>query len=98
MKDITKKQFIDLINAIKKEDERLRDIEKSLEKYSSSYIVFENALGDKIIKFLESYYKCGDLISWWLYEDVDKIIVDNGEEISIKAVGELYDYLNKENK
>lgn len=97
MKDITKKQFIDLINAIKEEDERLRDIGKNLEKYSSSYIVFENTLGDKIIKFLESYYQ-DDLISWWLYdEDVDKIINDDGEEVSVKAVGELYDYLNKEN-
>lgn len=37
-----------------------------------------------------------DLVSWWLYEDVDKIIYEpDGTEINIENIDDLYSYLEK---
>lgn len=33
------------------------------------------------------------LLSWWLYEDVDKVIYVDKKEISVRTLEELYDYL-----
>lgn len=38
-----------------------------------------------------------DLISWWLYENVKKIIyLINGEEVKVETAEELYNYLVEE--
>ena len=35
-----------------------------------------------------------DLVSWWMYEDVDKILyVEDGTEINIEDIDDLYSYL-----
>lgn len=34
-----------------------------------------------------------DLVYWWLYEDVDKIIWEGEKEIRIDTIDDLYDYL-----
>lgn len=36
-----------------------------------------------------------DLINWWLYEDVDKILWLNGEEISVRTIDEFCKYINE---
>lgn len=36
-----------------------------------------------------------DLINWWLYEDVDKVLYYKDKEISVKTIDELYDYINE---
>ena len=36
-----------------------------------------------------------DIINWWLYENVDKIITIDGENIDVTKVEDLYDFLNK---
>ena len=36
-----------------------------------------------------------DIINWWLYENVDKIITIDGEDIDVTKVEDLYDFLNK---
>lgn len=95
MKDITKKQFIMLMNAIEEEDNKLRDIGKYIETYSSSYVILYSKISESLVKFLEDYYQT-DLISWWLYEDVEKVIYENNQEISLKNIEELYTYINKE--
>ena len=50
----------------------------------------------------ESMNDTGDVISWWLYEDVEKIITwtENGKEIKYDVTGidDLYDYLVTEVK
>ena len=37
--------------------------------------------------------KKDDILSWWLWEDVDKVIYDGDNEISVQTLDELYDYL-----
>jgi len=36
-----------------------------------------------------------DIIYWWLFEDVDKIIYDGDEEINVEDIEDLYNYLCK---
>ena len=35
-----------------------------------------------------------DLINWWLYEDVKKVLRCKDKEISVKTIDELYNYIN----
>ena len=34
-----------------------------------------------------------DFLSWWLYEDVDKVIYDDDKKISVKTLEELYNFI-----
>lgn len=34
-----------------------------------------------------------DLVYWWLFEDVDKVITDNGNEINVEDIEEFTKYL-----
>lgn len=36
-----------------------------------------------------------DLIYWWLYEDVDKIIYFSDMEVDVETLDQLYDYIIK---
>ena len=36
------------------------------------------------------------LLSWWLWENAEKIIYDGDREISVKTLDELYDYIIRE--
>ena len=36
------------------------------------------------------------LLSWWLWENVEKVIYVDGREISVRTLDELYDYIIKE--
>lgn len=39
-----------------------------------------------------------DLVFWWLYEDVDKVIYglsNNEENFSLDTIDQLYDYMDK---
>lgn len=92
--NITQKQFLNLMNAIFKEREKYKDISSTLGKYSDGWIVFDNTLEDTIVKFLEDYYNT-DLISWWLYEDVEKIVWEDDKEYHLDNLEQLYGYLNE---
>ena len=39
-----------------------------------------------------------DTISWWLWEDVEKVIYDNDKKIDVSTPQKLYKYLVKEIK
>lgn len=54
-------------------------------------------LADAVIDYLgQGNEELTDLISWWLYEDVDKVLYYKDKEISVKTIDELYNYI-KEN-
>lgn len=36
-----------------------------------------------------------DIIEWWLYDNVDKIIYFENEDISVVSIDDFYDYLIK---
>jgi hypothetical protein len=71
-------------------------IEKIIDGYAvvtiGSYII------EEMINMVTESFELEDkeLLSWWLYEDVDKVIYigQHGEEmISLRTLDELYDYI-----
>ena len=94
---ITKKQFKFLMKAIQKQNKKMSRLEKFLSNYSDSYIVFNRDASDDIIDFLEDYFCNGeDYISWWLFEDVEKKVWENGleeEPTDISTLDKFYDFL-----
>lgn len=59
---------------------------------SISYII------DSLVELMsENNEEIEDLINWWLYEDVEKIIWEDDKEIDVSTPGKLYDYLKSYN-
>ncbi len=68
-------------------------IEKLIDGWA--VITIGNYLVDTIIEMLNEALNIKDenLLFWWLYEDVDKVIYDGDKEISVRTLEELYDYI-----
>lgn len=103
---ITKQQFKKLIQAIQKYDKKIEKIEKFIESCGcDSWVIFEKEFSNDVIEFLQDYFNHGsDDISWWLYEDIEKHIWENGLDkpyTDVTKIGDFYDYLarcKKENE
>ena len=71
-----------------------------ISKLSDGYSVatMGNYLVDSLIDMIEDDLGIlkDDWLTWWLYEDVDKVIYDGDKEISVKTLEELYDYIVNE--
>ena len=93
---MTKEQFVGIINAIKKEDKKYEEIEEVLSKYSDTYIIFNRDLEAYIVKELDKYFGDSDNVSWWLYEDVEKVIYEGDKKIDVSTPEKLYDNLLKD--
>jgi hypothetical protein len=96
---MNKEEFIRriaLIQNFHSEQETLRIL---IGKLTDGYPIvdFGNYLAAEIISMINEVMdiKDTDLIDWWLYEDVEKIIYDNEEnEIAhLRTAGDLYDYI-----
>jgi len=71
-------------------------IEKIIDGYA--VVTIGNYLINEIIDMINEDFGLEDkeLLSWWLYEDVDKVIYigQHGEEmVSVRTLEELYDYI-----
>jgi hypothetical protein len=100
---MTKEQFIkriSLIQNFQKEQNILNDLVDMLVN-GNSVVYFGDNLINEIINIISEDMEIDendDLIDWWLYEDVEKILYDeddNGKEIKInvKTAEQLYDYI-----
>lgn len=97
---ITKEQFCDVINLIKKQIEQEEIFDKGMEMaFPESYAptLPDHNLWDAVIKCLS--YALNDVdefIDWWINEDCMKgrlDITDNGIKYTFHNAEELYDYL-----
>ena len=103
---ISKEDFVRLLTKMQERDERLNKVSDGLEQLIDGYacINVNSDVDSEIINLLEKLM--GDeeeMISWYLYEDVEKVIYVsdissiNKEkiqvEIEIKSFEDLYDYL-----
>lgn len=110
MVKISKDLFVTTLNAIKAGHEEQREFDKVMSKFSDSFFIsnlgniwlnalitlLEDAVGDEVDP------KYGSTISWWLYEDCEKVIYlqpehpknTTGKElvINIETPEQLYDY------
>lgn len=89
-----KEEFIKIINTITKIDDIITKL------YDIGVDIVNSPLCDyvRIADTLWTYVygdEGMDVINWWLYESVDKIITIDGENIDVTKVEDLYDFLNK---
>ena len=108
---ITKEEFIKFISSYQEFYNGLERFEKAITGKKFTCNLFETDWGDAVGKmldvFLDSHFTehgC-DLISWWIFEDVDHIITQtvdsdlfNGKseiEYDINNIEDLWSYLTK---
>lgn len=92
---ISKEEFVKII----KNDKIYHTIIDKIEKYGISFYESEpHKCYYNLFDFvLEQYFNEDgiDLIYWWLYEDVDKVITneEDNSTIELNSAEDLYDYL-----
>ncbi len=72
---ISKEIFLKIVTLIKEQDAIDEEVSKALEKVCGSWVMFntDNKKYDALLLILKETIKdSDDLISWFLYEDVDK--------------------------
>jgi len=94
---LSKELFIKRMNLIQNFHSEQEALSVLIEKIIDGWVVV--TIGDylinEIIDMLNEALNIEDkgFLSWWLYEDVDKIIYYGDKEISVRTLEELYDYL-----
>jgi hypothetical protein len=100
---MTKEQFVNRINLIKKFYKERDALKKLINKLTDGYsiVTFGDELVYEIIETINEDMKINnndDLIDWWLCEEVEKVICeidddDNEKEMEVKTPEQLYDYI-----
>lgn len=98
---LTKDQFIKRMSLIQNFQSEQETLSALLNKITDGYnvVTIGDYLVDELLCIIEDDLgmdKDDDFIRWWLYEDVDKVIYHGDEEISVRTLGELYDYIVNE--
>ena len=85
---------INLIQQLNTKTDQLKDI---------GINIVESSLYDIPAKLFDNFVEAvctdegTDLVFWWMYEDVDKIIYEDEKEIHLDTVYQLYEYLTEHN-
>jgi len=103
---MTKERFVKTINLIQNFQSEQNTLSVLIGKLTDGYGIVE--FGDNlifgIINMIDEDMKIAeddDLLSWWLYEDVDKIVYETNDDgkknkIEVKTPEQLYNYIIKE--
>ena len=110
MVKISKELFVATIEAIKAGYEEQLEFDKAMSKFSDNYFIstIGNVWADALLTLLEDVMgdklnrKYGSILSWWLYENTEKVLYlsqdhpknSTGSELAIKVdtAEQLYDY------
>lgn len=104
---ITKEQFIKAMSQIQNLHSQQDTLNKLINKLTDGFSVVDigNYVVEELIKMISINLEIKDegLLSWWLYEDVEKIIYDTKLnkntnlyeqiEIKVETLDELWDYI-----
>lgn len=94
---LSKEKFIEYLTAITKYNEEADKLSDFFEANLFESPLFTKAtnLTNIVISYLSDVNEyIEDLINWWLYEDVDKLIfLSDGTTIDVKTPDKLYDYI-----
>ena len=105
---ITKKQFVKIINKLKKVNDFVNKTNDEARELDDAIISdFFNAQSlsisheNIVVELLENMFNDTDLIGWWLYErdygrEEGTVIWEDDKEIDLSTAEKLYDYLIKE--
>lgn len=93
----TFKMAIDAIQKHREQQEKVTNfIESEICTESWAFCTFGDNLSDTLLKVLEHVFNDkGEWISWWLYEDVEKIVTftDTNQKLDITKIEDLYNFL-----
>ncbi len=97
---MTKEKFVRKIRLIQNFHGEQETLEVLIKKLTDGYPIvdFGNYLVSEIIESINNDMGIEDidLIPWWLYENVDKVIwLADKTEVSVRTPEELYDYIVK---
>ena len=90
--------FKDVIANIQEQEIIDLKVSKSLELISDSWVMIntKNKEYESLRDILKEIFNdVSDMIGWWLYEDVMKVVYINKKEVSVRSVEELYTVLTK---
>ena len=96
---LPKEKFTKRIKVMQDYFKEINSIQQIINKITDGYasvVIGEEVvceLIDSIVDDLELTNDGDDILRWWLYEDVDKVIYYKDKEISVRTAEELYDYL-----
>lgn len=98
---MTKEKFVKRMSLIQNFHSEQETLAVLINKITNGYsvVTMGDYLVNELIDIIEDDLgidKYDDLLVWWLYEDVDKVIYDGDKEISIRTLEEFYDYINKQ--
>ena len=88
--------FDKIISAIKEQDKIDQDVSDALELVCDSWVMFNTknkkyeVLGELLKAAMQDE---GEYISWWLYEDVKKVVWVYKKKIDVSTTKKLYDFL-----
>ena len=93
---MSKEQFVKRMRLIQNFHSEQETLSVLIDKLIDGYnvVTIGNYLVQEIIDMIEEDLGYNDILAWWLYEDVDKVIYDKGKEISVRTLEELYDYIS----
>lgn len=100
---ISKEDYCNMVKQIQSYNKEIYEFSECMQKFSNTYYLSTigsnlcSALVELLSKLTNDY--CGNtyndtLLSWWLYEDVEKKIYnDDNSFIDVTNIEDLYDYL-----
>ena len=102
---LSKDSFIVALHSIKEQERFTHELNEVCRKYQADYSGLELCPITllTLIKVLEEVmHDAGGYITWWLYEDVEKVISweEDGHEVicNVQKAADLYDFLIENNK
>ena len=98
---ITKEQFIKAISQIQNLHSQQDTLNKLIDKLTDGFSVVD--IGNYVVEELINMININldledkDLLGWWLYEDVEKIICIDDKPVKVETLDELWDYIQNYN-
>ena len=97
---MSKEQFVKRMSLIQNFHSEQDTLSVLIGKLSDGYsvVTMGNYLVNGYLDMIEENLDIfkDDWLTWWLYEDVEKVVYEDDKEISVRTLGELYDFLVKE--
>lgn len=98
---INKDQFTKAMSQIQNLHSQQDTLNKLIDKLTDGFSVVDigNYVAEELIDMININLELKDtnLLDWWLYEDVEKIIYIDDKPVKVETLDELWDYIQNYN-